>query len=179
MSEGHEHDHVLIVDRLPAGAWRVEASGSEVAFTARTLLGLVPVRGRFERFRGELRVDPDGGADGALVIESASIQTGLARRDRDLRSGAYFDVERHPQMTFTLERIVPGRQRQLDVVGTLGVCGKTIAISFQAQAIAHGDHLHVEGSVVVDHDLAGLGWSKPGLVSSRVRAQVALTLTRA
>ncbi len=176
---GHDDDHVLIVDRLPAGAWRVDAGGSEVAFTARTLLGLVPVRGRFERFSGELRVDPDGGAGGLLVVEPASIQTGLAKRDRDLRSAAYFDAERYPQMTFTLERAAPGAQHQLDVAGTLEVCGKRIAIGFQAQAITHGDHLHVEGSVVVDHDLAGLGWAKPGLVSSRVRAQVALTLTRA
>ena len=175
----HEHDDVLIVDQLPAGTWRVDEDGSEVAFTARTLLGLVPVRGLFERFHGELLVAADGVPSGTLVVETASIQTGLARRDRDLRGQRYFDSERQPEMIFTLERITPAPGQELDVTGTLEVCGKLVAMSFRAQAIAHGDHLHIEGSVSVDHDLAGLGWAKPGLVSSRVRAQVALTLTPA
>ncbi len=175
----HEHDDVLIVDQLPAGTWRVDTDGSEVAFTARTLLGLVPVRGLFERFHGELLVAADGASSGALVVETASIQTGLARRDRDLRGQRYFDAERHPEMVFTLAQITPAPAQELDVSGTLEVCGKHVAMSFRAQAIAHGDHLHIEGSVSVDHDLAGLGWAKPGLVSSRVRAQVALTLTPA
>jgi polyisoprenoid-binding protein YceI len=173
--DDHDHDHGVIVE-LPAGTWRVDAGGSEVAFTARTLLGLVPVRGIFASFHGELLVAAGGASSGTLVVETASIQTGLARRDRDLRGHSYFDVERCPEMSFTLEQITPAPQRELEVTGTLEVCGRQIALSFRAQAIAHGDHLHIEGGVSVDHELAGLGWARPGLVSSRVRAQVALTL---
>ncbi len=174
-----DHDHALILDRLPSGIWRVDPGGSEVVFTARALFGLLPVHGLFERFRGELRAGPDGTTSGELRIEAASIQTRLARRDRSLRGPGYFDTARYPELTFELERLAPGGHQQLDVTGTLAVCGRQIQLHFQAQAIAHGDHLHVEGQVLVDHDLAGLGWARPGLVSKRVLAAAALTLRRA
>jgi polyisoprenoid-binding protein YceI len=179
MDQDHDDDHALIVGQLPAGSWHVDAGGSEVAFTARTLLGLVPVHGIFGRFRGELLVASDGTASGALTVETASIQTGLARRDRDLRGRAYFDAERQPEMVFTLAQVTPAPPQQLDVSGTLALCGRQIPLSFKAQAIAHGDHLHLEGAVTIDHGDAGLGWARRGLVSSSVRAQVALTLTAA
>ena len=50
--------------------------------------------------------------------------------------------------------------------------------AFTAYAIAHGDHLHLEGRATIDHAAAGLGWSKPGFVGKSVRTEIALTLNR-
>lgn len=175
----HDHDHALIVDRLPEGDWRVDPDSSEVHFRARALFGLLPVHGLFERFDGELRVDRSGAAAGALTVDAGSIESGLARRDSRLRSSEFLDVATHPRMTFTLERIEPSGHDHLNVGGTLELCGRRIPLSLEAYAIAHGDHLHLEGRVIIDHGAAGLGWTRPGLVSKRVRAEAALTLTRA
>jgi polyisoprenoid-binding protein YceI len=174
-----EHDHALIIDRLPEGTWRVDPAGSEVLFKARALFGLLPVSGIFDRFAGELRVDQAGAATGSLVVETASIGTGVGRRDADLRGPGYFNVEKYPSMTFTLEAIEASGQDHLNATGTLEIRGTRIPLKFEVYAIAHGDHLHLEGGALIDHDAAGLRWAKPGMVSKRARAEAALTLTRA
>ncbi len=181
--EGHDHDHdhdrALIVERMPEGAWSVDPHGSEVVFKARALFGLLPVTGIFERFSGELVVDQAGGVGGRLVVQTASIDSGLGRRDADLRSASYFDSQSYPEMIFTLEQLEPGGSEHLKLRGALQIQARTVPLSFPVQAIAHGDHLHLEGGVTIDLQAAGLGWSKPGMVGKRVRAEAALTLTRA
>jgi polyisoprenoid-binding protein YceI len=174
----HDHDHTLIVDRLPEGAWHVDPHGSEVVFKTRAMFGLLPVTGVFEDFSGDLVVDAEGGARGRLVVQTASINSGIGKRDTDLRSASYFNTARYPEMTFTLERIEPTGSEHMNLSGTLQLQEKSLPLSFPVHAIAHGDHLHLEGQVVIDHDAAGLGWSKPGMVGKRVRAEAALTLTR-
>lgn len=177
--DDHDHDHTLIVDRLPQGDWRVDPSGSEVLFRTKALFGLVPVNGLFERFSGQMQVDGAGAVQGALVIETDSIHTALARRDRDLRGPGYFNAAQYPTMTFTLEHVEPGREQQMSITGSLEICGTRIPMHFEAYAIAHGDHLHLEGRVLLEQDLTELGWDRSWLVGRQVRAEVALTLKQA
>jgi polyisoprenoid-binding protein YceI len=174
----HDHDHTLIVDRLPEGTWTVDPHGSEVLFKARALFGLLPVTGLFEQFSGALTVDAAGGVSGQLVVQTASVHSGIARRDTDLRSASYFDSATFPEMTFTIEKLRPGGSDHMNAIGTLQIKQMSLPLTFPVVAIAHGDHLHLEGSVLLDHDAAGLGWAKPGLVGKRARAEAALTLTR-
>ena len=178
--EEHEHDeHALIVDRLPTGVWRVEHGSSEVNFRAKALFGLIPVNGFFDGFSGELRVDEDGAASGTLVVETGTLKTGINRRDADLKSPRYLDSTGHPQMTFTLGSVEPSDEDHLNLTGSLVVRERTIPLSFPVYAIQHGDHLHIEGRVQINHHAAGFDWAKPGMVAKAVRADVALTLTSA
>ncbi len=174
----HDHDHALIVDRLPEGLWNIDPHGSEVLFQAKAF-GVLPVTGAFEDFSGDLRVDGAGAVSGQLVVQMASINSGWARRDAKLRSAAYFQIDRYPQMTFTVERIEPSGAEHMDLSGALQIHDRAVPLHFPVYAIAHGDHLHLEGEVTVDHDVAGLGWSKPFFVGNRLRLETALTLTRA
>jgi len=174
-----DHDHSLIVDRLPAGVWHVDHGSSEVNFRARAFFGLLPVNGFFDEFSGELTVDEDGTAHGALVVQTGSLHTGIDRRDSDLRSPRYLASDQFPEMTFTLESIESSAEDHLNLTGKLVVRERTIPLSFPVYAIQHGDHLHIEGRVQVNHHAAGFDWAKPGMVAKAVRADVALTLTAA
>jgi polyisoprenoid-binding protein YceI len=180
---GHDHDrghdHKLITDRLPAGRWRVDPEGSEVLFKARTLFGLIPVSGEFGRFRGELDAQPDGSVSGELVVDTDSVSSGIARRDAHLRSDDFFGVGEHPQLIFVLDQVTPSGEDHLEVTGELQIREVTIPLAFTIYAIAHGDHLHIEGRADIDHEAAGLGWVRPAMVSAKARADIALTLTRA
>lgn len=175
----HEHDHALIVDRLPEGAWRVDPDGSEVLFRGRSLFGLLPVNGIFNRFSGELNVDAAGTAVGTLTVEPGSITTGIEKRDTHLKSADFFDVKSYPTFTFTLVTIEPSGHDHLNLTGALELAGKRIPLSFPIYAIAHGDHLHLEGRTIVDHAAAGLKWSRPGMVGKKIKVGAALTLIRA
>lgn len=174
----NEHDHALIVDRMPAGAWKIDPHGSEVLFKARAF-GVLPVTGVFEEFAGELSADAAGKVGGQLVVQMASINSGWDRRDARLRSAAYFDVDVHPEMTFELATIEPSGSDHMDLSGSLRIHDRSVPLNFPVHVIAHGDHLHLEGQVMVDHDVAGLGWPKPFFVANRLRLEVALTLIRA
>lgn len=164
----------MLTDRLPAGSWRVAPRSSQLNFRARTLF-LLPVNGFFGQFSGELHVSREGAASGALVIDTASIQTGIGRRDEHLRSADYFLVEQYPQMTFTVDSFAAGRD-DLTLNGSLRVRDRALPLSFPVTAIAHGDHLHLEGRVRLDLGTTGLGWAKPGMIGRTARADVALTL---
>jgi polyisoprenoid-binding protein YceI len=185
--EGHEHDehdhedhdHALIIDRLPAGVWQVDQGSSEVNFRARALFGLLPVNGFFDEFGGELRVDESGKAQGTLVVETGTLKSGIDRRDADLTSPKFLASEQYPQMTFKLDSIAASGDDHLNLTGSLVVLDRTIPLSFPVYAIQHGDHLHIEGRVQIDHHAAGFDWAKPGMVAKAVRADVALTLTSA
>jgi polyisoprenoid-binding protein YceI len=174
----HDHDHALIVDRLPEGTWTVDPEGSELLFKARAFR-VLPVTGIFEDFHGSLIVDATGSASGTLVVQTASVNSGWTRRDTLLRGPDYFGVDRYPQMVFTLEKLEPSGSEHQNLNGSLRIHEKPVALSFPVYLIAHGDHLHLEGEVEVDHDPAGLGWSKPFYVGDRLRLETALTLTRA
>jgi len=172
----HDHDHTLITDRLPEGVWRVDPGSSEVNFKARTIFGLVPVNGYFEAFEGELTVDGRGHATGSLVVDTTTIVTGIARRDQHLRSADVFDVQQYPRMPFTLEAVQSSGQDHLNLTGSLKIRETLIPLTFAAYAIQHGDHLHIEARVRIDHHAAGLSWGRFGMVARTARADVALTL---
>lgn len=85
--------------RLPAGTWNIDPSHSSVAFGIRHLVGRT--RGQFKTFSGAITVPEDLGATSVQAsIELASVDTADEKRDEHLRSPEFFDVERHPQMTF-------------------------------------------------------------------------------
>jgi polyisoprenoid-binding protein YceI len=173
----HDHDHALITGHLPEGVWTIDRPGSEVLFKAK-VLGILPMTGLFEDFAGALTVDAVGGVDGQLVVQMASINTGWARRDGKLRGGDYFQADRYPQMVFAVEKIEPSGAEHQNLSGSLRIQDRAVPLSFPVFAIAHGDHLHLEGEVEVEHDVAGLGWQKPFFVGNRLRLETALTLTR-
>jgi polyisoprenoid-binding protein YceI len=90
------------------GCWTVEPVASTatfraVDFTRRTVVGTIPV------VEGRVVVDDDGCPVGvSAVLDATGIETGIARRDRDLRSRHFFDVEAFPTITFAAEVVRAG-----------------------------------------------------------------------
>ncbi len=175
--QDHDHDHASMLDRMPEGVWNIDLRGSELLFKARAF-GILPVTGVFENFEGALTADGAGAVSGRLVVQMNSINTGWVRRDSTLRSASYFDIDRHPEMIFALDAIVPSGSEHMELSGSLQIQEKSVPLSFPVYLIAHRDHLHIEGEVTVDHDVASLGWSKPFFVGNHLLLEAALTLMR-
>ncbi|MEO7836670.1 MAG: YceI family protein [Acidimicrobiales bacterium] len=84
---------------MPAGTWNIDASHSSVEFSVRHLVG--KTRGQFKTFSGSINVAQDTLASSVEAsIALASVDTGDEKRDEHLRSPEFFDVGRHPVMTF-------------------------------------------------------------------------------
>ena len=161
---------------LPAGAWRVVPSRSELGFLTRTMLGLVRVRGRYSGFEGELHIDDTGKASGFLRVEAETISTRIKKRDTHLRSTDFFAVERHSHMRFDLASLIPDGDRRMTLTGTLHIRDRALAIHAPVSVTAVGsDGLHIDADFEVDHHAAGFEFKR---LPRTVRVQAALTLER-
>jgi len=167
--------------RLPLGDWHVVPADSELGFVTRILFGLVPVRGSYSGVSGELHVDGAGNASGELLIDAATVSTGIGKRDRHLRSNDFFAADEHPHVRFTLATLVPTADGSLALTGTLHIREHELAIDTPITAEAIGaDRLRVNADFNVDHRASGLrasgsGWKK---VPETLHVNAALTLER-
>ncbi len=85
----------------------VEPNHSTVGFSLDIAQGFSRVTGKFTDYTIDINyVDADLTKSSITVaIEVASIQTGIADRDKHLLSADFFDAESHPQITFSSDRI--------------------------------------------------------------------------
>lgn len=116
---------------LAAGVWRADLTRSTASFQVgnlgRKANGTVPVTG------GTVEIDADGqllGVHGTLDL--GAIDTGIAKRDLDLRKPGLLDLDRHPTMTFTATSCHPV-DNGWSVTGTLQARGTSAELSGVAE----------------------------------------------
>jgi polyisoprenoid-binding protein YceI len=83
-----------------AGTWTIDPVHSEVGFTVRHMM-VSKVRGKFTGFSGEIVTGADP-LDSSVTadIELGSITTGNEQRDAHMRSADFFEVDKHPVMSY-------------------------------------------------------------------------------
>jgi len=162
---------------LPAGTWKVDPSESHLGFMARGVWGLVPVKGKFEQFEGELTSDGTS-ASGELSIVADSLNTKNKQRDTHLRSADFFHVDEHPTVKFTVTGVRAGEGDELQATGVLTVKDKPHDVTFPLHVHGHDDHLHLAADFTVDRAAAGLGWSKAGAIKGPAHLSGEVLLVR-
>ncbi|WP_433524442.1 YceI family protein [Nocardia pseudovaccinii] len=119
---------LLVEPQLQRGQrhWVVDPAHSRAEFTVanfgRTVYGRTPIRD------GRLTTGPGGRPETVTgTVDLGAIDTGHARRDRDLRARRLLDLDRYPLMTFTADHITDpaGEWR---VAGTAQVRGRRVEL---------------------------------------------------
>jgi polyisoprenoid-binding protein YceI len=161
---------------LAAGWWSLDPARSSVEFEVPSFYGLATASGRFRRYVGTLNMsDPPAVA---LVIEADSLDTGNPRRDRHLRSAAFFDAADYPWVRFEADAAeLDGGAMQ--VRGELYAAGKHVPLEVEATVTAAGEEFEIEASAVVDHRELGMRFSPLGMVGDHARLVVRGRLMRA
>lgn len=92
---------------LMAGVYNVDTYHSGVSFKVKHLM-VSNVKGKFSKFNGSFELDDKTNVLKALhgVVEVASIDTGIEKRDNHLRSEEIFNAAKYPQITFKLTKLV-------------------------------------------------------------------------
>jgi polyisoprenoid-binding protein YceI len=105
--------------------YRVDPVHSEVSFQVRHLVS--KVRGRFAEFDGEIRMDREQPerSNVRFTVQAASIDTGVADRDKHLRSADFFDADQYPEFVFLSRKVTPKGEDHYTVDGTLTLRGVT------------------------------------------------------
>jgi polyisoprenoid-binding protein YceI len=118
---------ILAVPALAAAAtWVIDADHSSIGFKIRHLM-VTNVKGDFKKYSGTIEIDDKDLAKSKVnvVIDTASIDTGIAKRDDHLRSADFFDVAKYPTMTYVSRKVVPAGEGRLKVYGDLTLHGVT------------------------------------------------------
>ena len=112
--------------------WAIDSYHSSVTFTIRHMMS--KVRGQMKIKEGWLEVDDDNlsSATVDVVLDAATIDTGVEMRDNHLRSAdGHFDVANYPTITFKSKRIEGTDRSNFNVIGDLTIHGisKEVALS--------------------------------------------------
>jgi polyisoprenoid-binding protein YceI len=161
---------------LAEGSWQVDPGRSELSFQARGTFGLVPVRGSFHDYSGQMTV-ADGSPHGELTIKAASLDTHNAMRDKHLRSADFFDVEEHETLTFRLLGLTD-EPAGTTLRGILRIKGTELEVTAPLQVETQGEEVSLSTELEVDRAAAGIGWSRAGMIKGPAKLSARLTLVR-
>jgi polyisoprenoid-binding protein YceI len=109
--------------------WALDASHTSVGFSVRHMM-ITNVRGEFGAVAGEVVFDPKQPEATKITasVDVASINTREEKRDAHLKSEDFFDVEKHPKMTFASKRVKKTKDG-FEVTGDLTIRGTTHEIA--------------------------------------------------
>ena len=145
---------------IETATWRIDPDRSSVEFHAKHLWGLATVKGAFTRYQGSL-----GLPAAELTIETDSLGTGNRRRDKHLRSRAFFGAEDHPYVRFAAEHATLEGDH-LELEGRLYARGESMPLEIDATLRRAGDELELEAVVEADQRRLGLTWSPLAMIRS-------------
>lgn len=132
---------VLSVPMAMASEYEIDTEGGHAFIMFKiSHLGYSWLIGRFNRFSGEFSYDENdpGAASVEVDIDTASIDTNHAERDKHLREADYLDVEHYPQARFvsTGYRDLGGGEGRL--TGNLTLRGITRPIEIAVKVVGAG-----------------------------------------
>jgi polyisoprenoid-binding protein YceI len=145
--------------------WVVDMVHSQVDFGVRHLVGRV--RGTFDKWYAVLATKEGDWKLGTVnvSVQTASLNTGNAYRDADLRSDRFFAVARYPKMTFEGTGFAVS-DSTLSVTGILTIRGhsKPVTLSGQYRGIAKDSDGHeriaFEATGAVDRRDFDISWNE-------------------
>lgn len=115
-----------------SGVYSFDKAHSFIGFKVKHT-GLIEVPGFFRDFTGEVNFDSKDVSKSSVTFKAmaTSIDTGVAGRDRHLRSADFFEVEKYPELTFK-STSVQKKGKGWIVTGDLTMKGvtKSVAIPF-------------------------------------------------
>ena len=108
------------------GVWQLDPMHTQVEFAVKHL-GMMTVRGNFTDVQasGDINVEHPEASSVEVVIQTASIRTHNERRDNDLRTSNFLDVEHFPTITFKSTKIENAGSDRYTMTGDLTIKGNT------------------------------------------------------
>jgi polyisoprenoid-binding protein YceI len=129
---------LIIQSAFAADTYVFDKAHSSLGFQIRHLFS--NVLGKFNDFTGAIQFDeanPDQSSV-EVTIKTASIDTGVEMRDKDLRSTNFFDAEKFPEITFKSKSVKKNGENTFDVTGDLTMHGVSKEIVLKVELIGKG-----------------------------------------
>lgn len=170
----------LLNDPDSTGVWNLVPDRSTITFKIRNMWGLINVKGRFTDFNGDGQVTGKGAIFGRVDIRTASLRTGIRKRDEHLQSADFFDVERFPEISVVVTAVQPTTGNTADLRATFTIKGVTAPVPLRIQVTVHDDgSVRVSTKTEVDRAQFGLNWNRLGMIGKTATATADACFVRA
>src|SRR5204863_5452872 len=102
--------------------WTLDPAHSDLGFKIRHLM-ISNVSGSFQKFDVEVETEDDDFFKAKVIATAdvSSISTNNAQRDEHLRTADFFEVQKHPKMTFRSTRIEKAGGDNFNLYGDLTI----------------------------------------------------------
>ncbi|HLM57985.1 MAG TPA: YceI family protein [Pyrinomonadaceae bacterium] len=151
---------------IAGGEYRIDPAHSTIGFAIRHY-EINWVSGYFRDFAGTIRYDEQDPTKSSVEFTAKveSIDTGVANRDKHLRTADFFDIEKYPEMTFKSTRVErKGKGWVLHGDLTLHGVTKPVALPFQLTGAIKdprgSTRFGVEAQTKIDRCDFGITWGK-------------------
>jgi len=124
--------------------YEIDKEHTSITFKIRHFFSKVP--GRFDEFSGEISLDRQDWSKSTVnvTIQTASINTNEAARDKHLRIDDFFAAEKHPRITFRSTSIKPVGDKKLAITGDLTIRGITKQVTLDAEVLGFWEYYNRE-----------------------------------
>ena len=130
---------------LPLGAnaadYVIDTKGAHASINFKVShLGYSFIKGRFNNFSGEFSYDPANIDASAVevVVDTTSLDSNHAERDKHIRSGDYLDVAKFPKASFESTSFTPDANGGGVMKGMLTLYGTSKEIAIQVEKVGEG-----------------------------------------
>jgi polyisoprenoid-binding protein YceI len=120
-----------------AETWQIDPDHSNVGFKVRHMM-VSNVKGDFGKFSGVVDIDNKDITKSTVSVEidTASINTGVAKRDAHLKSPDFLDVAKYQVMTFVSKKVAKAGKDRLKVTGFLTLHGVTKEVVLDVEGVS-------------------------------------------
>ena len=148
--------------------WQIDPQHTSAQFAV-SHMKTSTVRGRFNKTFGTVKWDGRDFASASveIVVEVASIDTGVPERDAHLRTADFLMVEKYPTITFKSVKIEPASPGRLKMTGNLTIRGVTkrvvLDVAGPSEPVKGEDgaiHVGASATATIDRRDFGLAWNR-------------------
>jgi polyisoprenoid-binding protein YceI len=170
----------LLSNPASVGVWNVDPHRSAIAFKAKSMWGLVAVKGRFTEFGGDGQITDTQTILGRIDIRAASVDTKIRKRDEHLRSADFFEVEKFPEISVVVTGAEAIDGDTVDLRAQLTVKGTSAPLPLRTK-VAVLDHgaVRVRAQVTIDRNDFGVDGNVVGMVTDKATISCDVVFRRA
>jgi polyisoprenoid-binding protein YceI len=137
--------------------WKLDTAKSQVRFVIKQMN--VPTEGGFRRFTAQASFDPTKPEAGRfrVDVDTASVDTGSAEGDDEVKRPAWFDAKNHPWATFIAKSVRRDAEGRYTAFGDLGIKGQNRALAASFTLTRQGNGWLAQGRFPLKRSSYGIG----------------------
>ncbi len=124
-----------------AADYKIDTKGAHASINFKIQhLGYSWLTGRFNDFSGNFSYDQANPEKSSIKVDinTASIDSNHAERDKHLRSGDFLDTDKFGKASFVSKKVVDKGEGKFEVIGDLTLHGVTKSITIDAKKMGEG-----------------------------------------